>query len=82
MAQQLIEFHHHIPISHDLGYPVSDDLLKAVPPESVLVEATIRNSGRSPVTVGRCQWRTSQPGLIEIPNRTPRCSRNACSTHQ
>jgi hypothetical protein len=37
-----------------------------------MVVATITNTGRLPVTIQRCQWQTSQPGLtIEAPNTPP-----------
>ena len=70
-AQQMIQFHAQIPIPTDLSYPASAELMKAVPPETVLVFATITNTGRLPVTIQRCQWQTSQPGFIEAPNMPP-----------
>jgi hypothetical protein len=71
-AQQMIQYHARIPIPHDLSYPASAELMAVVPPESVMVVATIKNTGRLPVTIQRCQWQTSQLGMtIESPNRPP-----------
>ena len=70
-AQQMIQQHAQIPIPTDLCYPASAELMAAMPPEMVLVVATITNTGRLPVTIQRCQWQTSQPGLIEAPNMPP-----------
>jgi hypothetical protein len=67
-AQRMIQQHAQIPIPIDLSYPASAELMAAVPPEMVLVVATITNTGRLPVTIQRCQWHTPQPGLIEAPN--------------
>ena len=70
-AQQMIQFHAQIPIPTDLSYPASAELMAVLPPESVLIVAAITNTGRLPVTIQRCQWRTSQPGLVETPNMLP-----------
>jgi hypothetical protein len=71
-AQQLIQFHAQIPIPTDLSFPASAELIATLPPEAVLVVATITNIGRLPVTIQRCQWRTSQlEHLIESPNLPP-----------
>jgi hypothetical protein len=70
-AQQMIEQHAQIPIPTDLSYPVSEAQIAASPPETVLLVATITNTGRLPVTIQRCQWQTSQPGLNEVPNLQP-----------
>jgi hypothetical protein len=70
-AQQMIQQHAQIPIPTDLSYPASAELMAAMPPEMVLIVATITNTGRLPVTIQRCQWQTSQPGLIEAPNLPP-----------
>jgi hypothetical protein len=71
VAQQMIQQHSQIPIPPDLSSPVSADLMAVLPPESVMVVATITNTGRLPVTIQRCQWRTSQEGTIETPNLPP-----------
>jgi hypothetical protein len=71
-AQRLIQQNARIALPPDLGYTVSDDLMAALPSESIMVVATIRNTGRLPVTIQRCQWRTSQPGMIiESPGMPP-----------
>jgi hypothetical protein len=70
-AQQIIQQHSHLTIPAHLGFPASPELMAVVPPETVMVVATITNTGRLPVTVQRCQWQTSQPGLIETPNTSP-----------
>jgi hypothetical protein len=71
-AQQLIQFHAQVPIPTDLSFPASAELVAALPPEAVMVVATITNTGRLPVTIQRCSWRTSQPDqLIEAPNAQP-----------
>jgi hypothetical protein len=72
MAQQMIQYHAQIQVPTDLGYPTSAELMAALPSEAVLIVATITNTGRLPVTIQRCQWRTSQPDmLIESPNMAP-----------
>jgi hypothetical protein len=71
-AQQMIQFHAQIPIPTDLSFPASAELIATLPPETVMVVATITNTGRLPVTIQRCQWRTSQlEHLIESPNLPP-----------
>jgi len=70
-AQQMIQQHSQIVLPPDLGYPASDDLMAVLPPDSIMVVATIRNTGRLPVTIQRCQWQTSQPGTIESPRMPP-----------
>ena len=71
-AQQLIQFHAQIPIPADLSFPASSELIAALPTETVLVVATIKNIGRLPVTIQGCEWRTSQPEhLIGSPNMPP-----------
>jgi hypothetical protein len=73
-AQQLIQYHAQIPIPIDFNIPASADLVATLPPEAILVVATITNTGRSPVTLRGCQWRTSQPGLVGAPNMPPGAS--------
>jgi len=71
-AQQLIQYHAQITIPTNLSFTASAELIAALPPEAVLIVATITNTGRLPVTIQRCQWRTSQPEqLIETPNMPP-----------
>jgi hypothetical protein len=70
-SQQMIQYHAQIPIPIDLGYPASPELIATVPSEMVLLVATITNTGRLPVTIQRCQWKTSQPHIIEVPNAQP-----------
>jgi hypothetical protein len=71
-AQQLIQYHAQITIPTDLSFPASAELIAALPPEAVMVVATITNTGRLPVTILRCMWRTSQPEqLMESPNMPP-----------
>ena len=71
-AQQMIQQHSQIPIPTDLSYPASAELMAALPPEAILIVATITNTGRLLVTIQRCQWQTSQPGMtIETPNMPP-----------
>src|SRR5579875_3012694 len=45
-AQQMIQYHSQIPIPTDLSYPASAELMAIVPPETVLIVATITNTGR------------------------------------
>jgi hypothetical protein len=72
IAQQMIQQHTQLSLPPDLGYPVSADLIAAVPPESIMIVSTITNTGRLPVTIQRCQWQTSQSGMIiETPNMPP-----------
>jgi hypothetical protein len=71
VIQQMTEENARISIPVDLDFPASAGLIEALPPEIVMVVATITNNGRLPVTIQRCQWRTSQPGLIEVPNMAP-----------
>jgi hypothetical protein len=72
MAQQMIEYQSQFVLPLDLGYPASDELIAVLPAESVMLVAIIRNTGRLPVTVQRCQWQTSQPGMtIESPSMPP-----------
>lgn len=74
-AQQLTQFHAQTSIPEDLSFPASAGLIAALPPEVVMVVAAITNVGRLPVTIQRCQWRTSQPDqLIEVPNMPPGAS--------
>jgi hypothetical protein len=71
-AQQMIQQHSQIVLPPDLGYLASDDLMAVLPPDSIMVVAIIRNTGRLPVTIQRCQWQTSQPGtIIESPGMPP-----------
>jgi hypothetical protein len=70
-AQQMIQQQAQIAIPTDLSYPASPELIAATPSEMVQLVATITNTGRLPVTIQRCQWRTSQTGLIEAPNTQP-----------
>lgn len=71
MAQQMTQQHAQIPIPTDLSYPASAEMIAASHPEMVLLVAAITNTGRLPVTIQRCQWQTSQPGFIEVPNMQP-----------
>jgi hypothetical protein len=71
VAQQMIQQHAQIPIPTDLSYPASPELIETMGSEMVLLVATITNTGRLPVTIQRCQWKTSQPGFIEAPNMEP-----------
>jgi hypothetical protein len=72
VAQQMIQQQSQVVIPPDLGHPASDDLMAVLPPESVMIIAIIRNTGRLPVTIQRCQWQASQPGLIiERPSMPP-----------
>lgn len=72
MAQQMIQYQSQFSLPRDLGYPASAELIAVVPPETVLVVATITNTGRLPVTIQRCQWQTSQPDmLVEAPDTPP-----------
>jgi hypothetical protein len=70
-AQQMIQQHAQIPIPIDLSYPASPGLIAVSPSEVVFLVATITNTGRLPVTIQRCQWGTSQPHIIEVPNVQP-----------
>lgn len=71
-AQQLTQFHAQTSIPEDLSFPASAGLIAALPPEAIMVVAAITNVGRLPVTIQRCQWRTSQlDQLIEVPNMPP-----------
>jgi hypothetical protein len=70
----MIQHHAQIPIPTDLSYPASAEIMAVLPPEAVLIVATITNTGRLPVTIQRCQWQTSQPALIEAPNMPPGAS--------
>jgi hypothetical protein len=70
-AQQMIQYHAQIPISTDLSYPLTEELMAALPPDKVMIVAAITNTGRLPVTIQRCQWRTSQPGFVEVPDMPP-----------
>ena len=70
-AQQMIQQHAQIPIPTDLSYEAYPKHIAVLPPEMVLLVATITNTGRLPVTIQRCQWQTSQPSLIEAPNMQP-----------
>ena len=70
-AQQMIQQHAQIPIPTDLSYEAYPKRIAVLPPEMVLLVATITNTGRLPVTIQRCQWQTSQPSLIEAPNMQP-----------
>lgn len=71
VVQNMLEYHAQLPIPTDLSYPASPELMAAMPAETTLVVATITNTGRLPVTIQRCQWQTSQPGLMEVPNMPP-----------
>jgi hypothetical protein len=62
-AQQLIQFQAQFAIPHDFACPVSPELMAVMPPEVVMVVATITNAGRTPVTIQRCHWQTSQPDM-------------------
>jgi hypothetical protein len=72
MAQQMIQHQRQFVLPPELSYPASDALMAVTSPESIMVVATITNTGRLPVTIQRCQWQTSQPGMtIETPNMPP-----------
>jgi hypothetical protein len=71
LAQQMVQYQSQFPIPHDLSYPTSPGLMTALSPEQVLAVATIRNTGRSPVTILGCQWATSQPGFVGTLNTPP-----------
>jgi hypothetical protein len=71
-AQRLIAFQSQFVMPLDLSYPASEELMAALPTESVMIVAIFRNTGRLPVTIQRCQWQTSQPGMIiERPGAPP-----------
>jgi hypothetical protein len=70
LAQQMIQRQTQLALPPDLDYPVSAEYM-AMSPEQVMIVATITNTGRLPVTVQRCQWQTSQPGIIETPGMPP-----------
>jgi hypothetical protein len=71
-AEQIIQQQSQVLLPPDLGYPVSSDLMAALPPELVTIVATIRNTGRLPITIQRCQWQTSQLEMtIEAPSMPP-----------
>lgn len=70
-AQQMVQHQSQFPIPADLNYPASAELITVLPPQMILLVATVTNTGRLPVTIQRCQWQTSQPGLIEMPNMPP-----------
>jgi len=54
-AQQMIQRHAQIPIPTDLSYEAYPKRIAVLPPEMVLLVATITNTGRLPVTIQRCQ---------------------------
>ncbi len=71
MTQQLDQ----LMLPPDLSYsPVAAGLMAVLPRESIMIVATIRNSGRLPVTILRCQWQTAHPWIIESPNNPPGAS--------
>jgi len=74
VAQQMIQQQAQVMLPPDLGFSPSDDLMAVLPPDSVMIVAVIRNTGRLPVTIQRCQWQTSQPGIIEVPGMPPSVS--------
>jgi hypothetical protein len=72
MAQHMIQYQSQFVLPPDLSYPASNALIAVSPPESIMVVATITNTGRLPVTIQRCQWQASQPGMIiETPHMPP-----------
>ncbi len=56
LAQQMIAYQSQFVMPLDLSYPASDERIAVLPAETVMIVAIIRNTGRLPATIQRCQW--------------------------